>query len=165
LVERGLGHQEQVLTFYVAIQNKGHWELWIRPIRVGVDTLLISKITQAPLFRFLAVGGAAFVLDAGVVWGLTQLGLSAYVGRGLSLCVSVVFTFILNRRATFRAQGPVKASEVVAYIGASGLGIAINYAVFAACLALGLKWLPAMGLGTVIASAFNFVAYGRIFKK
>jgi putative flippase GtrA len=54
---------------------------------------------------------------------------------------------------------------VVAYLGASGLGMVINYAVFAACLGLGLEWLPAMVSGTVIASTFNFVAYGRIFKK
>jgi putative flippase GtrA len=134
-------------------------------IEAGVDTLLISKVAKAPLFRFIAVGGAAFVLDAGVVWGLTHLGLSAYLARALSLCLSVAFTFALNRMMTFQASGPVRWQEVGAYIGASGLGIAINYLIYIGCLKLGWTWLPAMVLGTGIASAFNFLAYGRIFKK
>jgi putative flippase GtrA len=131
----------------------------------GVDTLLISKVTSAPLFRFIIVGGAAFVLDACVVLGLTQLGLSAYVARALSLFVSVAFTFVLNRLMTFRASGQVTWQEIGVYIGASGVGIAINYLIYAGCLKLGLSWLPSMVLGTGIASAFNFFAYGRIFKK
>jgi putative flippase GtrA len=134
-------------------------------IHAGVDTLLISKVTGTPLFRFIIVGGAAFVLDAGVVWGLTHLGLSAYVARAISLCVSVAFTFVLNRVMTFQASGPVTLQEASAYIGASGIGMAINYLIYVGCLKLGLSWLPAMVLGTGSASAFNFLAYGRIFKK
>jgi putative flippase GtrA len=134
-------------------------------IEAGVDTLLISKITSTPLVRFIAVGGAAFVLDAAVVWSLTHMGLGAYVARALSLCLSVAFTFVLNRIMTFQAKGPFAWQEVGAYIGASGIGIAINYLIYAGCLKLGLSWLPAMVLGTGIASAFNFFAYGRIFKK
>jgi putative flippase GtrA len=111
------------------------------------------------------VGGAAFVLDGGIVWGLTHLGLSVYVARVISLCVSVAFTFGLNRLLTFRAAGPVTMTEVGAYVGASGIGIFLNYAIFAGAIKLGLTWLPAMVLGTAIASTFNFLAYGRIFKK
>jgi putative flippase GtrA len=131
----------------------------------GVDTLLISKVLSAPLFRFLLVGGAAFVLDSGIVWGLTHLGLNAYVARAISLSVSVTFTFGFNRLLTFRAAGPITMAEVGAYVGASGFGMFLNYAIFAGALKLGLMWLPAMLLGTAIASAFNFLAYGRIFKK
>jgi putative flippase GtrA len=111
------------------------------------------------------VGGAAFVLDGGIVWALTHLGLSVYVARVISLCISVAFTFCLNRQLTFRAAGPVTMAEVGAYVGASGIGIFLNYAIFAGAIKLGLTWLPAMVLGTVIASTFNFLAYGRIFKK
>lgn len=134
-------------------------------IEAGVDTLLIAKITSAPLFRFILVGGAAFLLDAGVVWVLTNVGLNAYLARAVSLCVSIAFTFMLNRVVTFQANGPVTSREVGAYIGASGVGMALNYLIYAACLKLGVMWLPAMVLGTGVASAFNFLAYGRIFKK
>jgi putative flippase GtrA len=118
-----------------------------------------------PLFRFLLVGGAAFLLDASVVLVMTQMGVSAYMSRIVSLAMSVIFTFVLNRQATFSAQGQATWREFLAYVGASSIGIAINYALFSGCLKLGLAWLPAMVIGTVIASAFNFFAYGRIFKK
>jgi putative flippase GtrA len=111
------------------------------------------------------VGGAAFILDAIIVWGLTQFGLGPYVARVVSLCVSVAFTFCLNRLLTFSAAGPVSSGEIVAYVGASGIGIGINYGLYAGGIKLGLPFLVAMAIGTIIASAFNFFAYGRIFKK
>ena len=131
----------------------------------GVDTLLITKIVNAKLFKFILVGGAAFVLDAVVVWGLIHMGWGAYVARAISLCLTVAFTFFLNRSITFAARGPVTAREVGAYVGASSIGMVINYALFAGCMQLGMAWLPAMIIGTGVASAFNFLAYGRIFKK
>jgi putative flippase GtrA len=79
--------------------------------------------------------------------------------------MSVSFTFVLNRALTFQVAGAISWAEIIAYIGASGLGMMINYGVYAGGLKFGLMWLPAMVLGTVIASAFNFFAYGRIFKK
>jgi putative flippase GtrA len=135
------------------------------PNKGGVDTLLIVKLSKMPAVRFICVGGTAFVLDAVIVWGLTHLGLSAYVARVISLCVSITFTFMLNRLLTFSAKGPVTLTEVGAYIGASLIGIGINYGVYAALLKASLHWLPAMVTGTIMASLFNFFAYKRIFKK
>jgi putative flippase GtrA len=111
------------------------------------------------------VGGAAFVLDAGIVWALTHAGVNAYFARGMSLIASMAFTFSLNRLLTFRAGGPVKLQDVIAYASASAIGMGINYIIYAGCLKLAMAWLPAMVLGTVVASAFNFIAYGKIFKR
>jgi putative flippase GtrA len=129
------------------------------PDKGGVDTLLIVKLSKMPAVRFICVGGTAFVLDAVIVWGLT------YVARVISLCVSITFTFMLNRLLTFSAKGLVTMTEVGAYIGASLIGIGINYGVYAALLKANLHWLPAMVTGTIMASLFNFFAYKRIFKK
>lgn len=119
---------------------------------------------RAPSFRFLLVGGSAFVLDAACVWLFLQLGLGPYLSRAISLCISVAFTFGLNRFATFQAKGPITLTEVVSYVGASGVGIGLNYGVFSVCLYFGMVWLWAMIIGTAIASLFNFLAYRRIFK-
>jgi putative flippase GtrA len=113
----------------------------------------------------LLVGGAAFVLDAAIMWALIYLSVGPYIARIISLCASILFTFVLNRKATFSAKGKVTWQEFGAYVGASFVGIAINYAIFAGCLKLGMMWLMAMVLGTGTASAFNFFAYGRIFKR
>jgi putative flippase GtrA len=111
------------------------------------------------------VGGAAFVLDAGIVWGLTHVGMGPYLARILSLCASIAFTFVLNRTLTYQAAHTVTLGEVFAYVGASGIGILLNYGIYAAGIKLGLTWIFAMALGTILASSFNFLAYGRIFKK
>jgi putative flippase GtrA len=148
-----------------SIATKAGFAKVVHPTQRGVDTLLITKLTQAPLFRFILVGGAAFLLDAGIVWGLTHLGIGPYVARVASLCASITFTFVLNRYLTYQAAHPISMGEVIGYIGASGLGILLNYVIYATCLKLGLGWLIAMALGTIIASGFNFIAYGRIFKK
>jgi putative flippase GtrA len=100
-----------------------------------------------------------------MVWGLTHFGVGPYVARVISLGLCVAFTFCLNRMITYSAAGPVTWGEVIAYIGASGMGICINYLLYAGGIKLGLPWLLAMAIGTLIASAFNFFAYGRIFKK
>jgi putative flippase GtrA len=105
------------------------------------------------------------VLDAAIVWGLSELGLGPYLARALSLTVSVAYTFCLNRLLTFRASGPVRLHEVVAYLGASGIGMAINYGLYAGGVKLGLSWFVAMAIGTIVASIFNFLAYGRIFQR
>jgi putative flippase GtrA len=132
---------------------------------VGVDTLLITKITDAPLFRFILVGAVAFGLDAAIVWAMTRIGVNAYGARAVSLCLSVAFTFLFNRALTFQARQPFTWTEVVAYVSASGLGMAINYGIYVLALKLGAMWLLAMVVGTGLASLFNFYAYGRIFAK
>jgi putative flippase GtrA len=96
---------------------------------------------------------------------LTSGGLNAFGARAISLCVSMLFTFGLNRTLTFQAKGPIRLSEFVAYIAASGMGMALNYLIYAGSLALGLHWLPAMVVGTLCAALFNFFAYARIFKR
>jgi putative flippase GtrA len=135
------------------------------PIRAGVDTLLISNLSKMPVFRFLFVGGAAFLLDAAIVWGLTHFGSNAYLARSISLAISIGFTFLANRSLTFSASGPILWQEVSAYIGASLLGLAINYGLYVGLLKLNYHWLPAMIGGTLVASVFNFLVYKRIFKK
>eukprot|EP01038_Epipyxis_sp_PR26KG_P016588 gene16588-22652_t len=86
-----------------------------------------ASSTSARIFRFVVVGGLAFVLDAGLVLALVHLGLDVYLSRALSLIVVVLFTFVLNRQATFAATGWPSLQEVVAYVAASLIGLLINY--------------------------------------
>lgn len=112
----------------------------------------------------MLVGGLAFVLDAGLVFALVHLGLDVYLSRALSLIVVVLFTFFLNRQATFAATGWPSLQEVAAYVAASLIGLVINYLVFVGAIWVKLPLLLAMAAGTIVASTFNFLAYGKIFK-
>jgi len=110
------------------------------------------------------VGGLAFGLDAGLVFTMVHFGFDKYLSRALALIVVVLFTFILNRQATFSAKGWPNVQEVVAYVAASLIGLLINYLVFVGATWVKLPLLLAMAAGTIVASTFNFLAYGRIFK-
>ena len=129
-----------------------------------LSDLFTASSTSARIFRFLVVGGLAFVLDAGLVVGLVHLGLDVYLSRALSLIVVVLFTFVLNRQATFAVTGWPSVQEVAAYVAASLIGLLINYLVFVGATWVKSPLLLAMAAGTIVASTFNFLAYGKIFK-
>ncbi len=129
-----------------------------------LSDLFTASSTSTRIFRFVAVGGLAFVLDAGLVFALVHLGLDVYLSRALSLIVVVLFTFVLNRQATFAATGWPSVQEVAAYVAASLIGLLINYLVFVGAIWVKFPLLLAMAAGTIVASTFNFLAYGKIFK-
>lgn len=129
-----------------------------------LSDLFAASSTSARIFRFLVVGGLAFVLDAALVFGLVHLGLDVFLSRALSLIVVVLFTFVLNRQATFAATGWPSVQEVAAYVAASLIGLLINYLVFVGATWVKSPLLLAMAAGTIVASTFNFLAYGKIFK-
>jgi len=131
---------------------------------VKLSDLSTASSTSARIFRFVVVGGLAFLLDAALVFGLVHLGLDVFLSRALSLIVVVLFTFVLNRQATFAASGWPSVREVFAYVAASLIGLLINYLVFVGATWAKLPLLLAMAAGTIVASTFNFLAYGKIFK-
>jgi len=112
----------------------------------------------------VGVGGLAFALAAGFVLAMVHLGLDKYLSRALSLVVVVLFTFVLNRWATFAAKAPPTWGELFAYVAASLIGLLINYVVFVGASWIKVPLLLAMTAGTLVASTFNFLAYGKIFK-
>ena len=118
----------------------------------------------AEVARFGLVGGLAFGLDAAVLALTIHLGASPYAGRVLSVAVAIVFTWWLNRRLTFRTAAAPTWREFRGYVLQSLLGAGVNYAVYAAALALGASTIVALVLGTGIASAFNFVRYRKLLR-
>ncbi|MBC7497258.1 MAG: GtrA family protein [Sphingomonadaceae bacterium] len=112
--------------------------------------------------RFALVGGLAFILDAGILWLTLRAGASPYAGRVLSIAVSIVFTWWLNRRLTFTTAAGPSWREFGAYALQSLLGAAINYGVYSAAIAAGAPVLAGLVLGTGIAAVVNFFRYRAI---
>lgn len=108
---------------------------------------------------FAIVGGLGFAVDAGVLLGATTLGASPLLGRAISLAVTVVFTWQLNRRVTFKQTAPPTFKEFAHYVTISLVSILINYAVYSALVFLHAPLLLAAAIGTIVAAAFNFVRY------
>ncbi len=112
--------------------------------------------------KFAVVGGLAFLLDAGVLWLTMRAGASPYAGRVLSIAVSIVFTWGLNRRLTFATAAPPSWREFGAYGLQSLLGAVVNYAVYSGVIAAGAPVIVGLVLGTAVASVLNFFRYRAI---
>lgn len=113
--------------------------------------------------RFGLVAPLVFAVDWSVLHLLGQAGVPALAGRIASLSASVGVGFLLNRGFTFRAEGRPSLAEFRLYVVAAGLGIAVNYGVFAAAHRGGLPDPAAIGAGMLAAAAVTFTRFRAIF--
>ena len=113
----------------------------------------------AQFFRFCAVGGVGFMVDAGLTMVLTQGGGWAPLpSRMLAFVCAATVTHAMHRRFTFRSDLP--GSNLLPYIALTGIGALINLGLYAAWIALrgggpGNIFLGVV-MGSAVALAFNF---------
>lgn len=122
------------------------------------------KVLAAQVARFAGVGVASAALDYAILHSLIGLGASPYLARLGSIVPVVTATWLANRRLTFRSQEPPSWAEYIHYFGISAAGLAINYCLYWAGLAIGLPVLVAFVIGTGGAAVFNFLRYRTLLK-
>ncbi len=124
-----------------------------------------------PFLRFAFVGALGFLVDLAMLWvGLDLLGLDVYLARLLCFAVTVTFTWALNRHLTFgdrRARDLAgMAREWLKFVSVNAIGLAVNYAVYAALVTWGEGWLAspyvAAGCGSIAGLGFNYLASSRL---
>lgn len=124
-----------------------------------------------PFIRFAFVGTLGLVVDLTVLWiGIHVLGLGPYAGRALSFAFAVTFTWAVNRHVTFgdkrATDAPGMAREWMRFVAANSIGLAVNYAVYAALIVWGPGLLAnpmvAAGIGAIAGLAFNYTASSRL---
>ncbi|PLX36547.1 MAG: GtrA family protein [Hyphomicrobiales bacterium] len=119
-----------------------------------------SRPLSALFPRFLLVGAFGFIVDAGVLLGLTEwAGMGAYSARVISVVVAVSATWGLHRVFTFRSRDPKRLGEWSRFAGVNGVGAAVNYALYAIALAIvpALPPLAALAIASAGALAVNFL--------
>ncbi len=106
---------------------------------------------------FAAVGLIGYFVDAAITFaGARYLGLSPVLARPPGFIVATIVNFTLNRSITFRrARAPVFRA-FVRYCGVASAGLAVNYAVYSACVLLA----PSLGIAVTPAILPLFVAAG-----
>lgn len=111
--------------------------------------------TQIPAFAFVGVIG--FIVDSGVTYlGAKYLGLSPEMARPPGFVIATIVNFLLNRAITFRhAKAPI-VRAFLRYCGVASLGLAVNYAVYLALVALA----PRLGLPVTPAFLPVYIAAG-----
>ena len=114
--------------------------------------------------RFGVVGGAGFLVDAGVLLAALGLGLDKYSGRALSYLAAVTTTFALNRAWTFRERraGPGVAAQWARFAALNLVGFAANYGTYAALVAFTATHpVLAVAAGSLAGMGFNFALSRR----
>lgn len=118
----------------------------------------------ARFVRFALVGGAGFLIDAGLLATLHNgLGLDPFTARLISISASAFTTWRLNRSLTFGASDRSQAVEGARYATVAALTAAFNYCLYALALIVwpALPPLVAMIGATGAAMLFSYVGYSR----
>jgi len=138
-------------------------EFWSLVKRFDLKGLFLTPSDNLILqmFRYVFVGGTAFVADAGTLWGLTVLGVNDYVAAAIAFVIGLVVNFLLSKTLVFNKENArVKGfAEFLSYaiIGVIGLGLT------ELLLYIGLEWLRVHVMAAKIVAAalvlvWNFAA-------
>jgi putative flippase GtrA len=106
---------------------------------------------------FLVIGALGFCLDAGLTIALVRwFGAPPLLARPPAFVVVTLINFTLNRAFTFRSGHTPWLPALARYWLVCLGGLAVNYAVYAACLA----FAPSFGVAISPAVLTLFVACG-----
>ena len=125
--------------------------------------------------RFAIVGGIGFVVDAGILTGLTSwLGFNVYASRGVSFGTAVLATWALNRQWVFgnwRARrARAVGAEYLRYVAVQAIGALTNLGVFVSVLAaipdlIRYPVVP-LAIGAIVGLLVNFAgARAWVFRR
>ena len=114
------------------------------------------------LALFTLVGGAGFLVDAGVLLLLTHVvGMDIYVARVLSWLAAATFTWWLNRTFTFRDRGAGLLRQWLTFLAANTGGGLINIGLSSALIASRVTPVAALACGALAGLLWNFLASRR----
>jgi putative flippase GtrA len=106
---------------------------------------------------FAAIGFLGYFVDAGITFvGAKYGGLSPELARPPGFIVAMIVNFALNRLITFRHSRAPLFRAFLRYCGVASVGLAVNYAVYSACVFLA----PGIGIAVTPAILPLFVAAG-----
>jgi putative flippase GtrA len=110
---------------------------------------------QVPAFA--AIGLFGYFIDAAVTYICAKyLGLSPEFARPPGFIIATIVNFALNRSITFRHSRAPIVRAFLRYCGVASVGLAVNYAVYSACV----FFAPRVGIAVTPAILPLFVAAG-----
>ena len=122
---------------------------------------------QIPAFAVIGVIG--YFVDAGITFVCAKyLGLPPEVARPPGFIIATIVNFLLNRTVTFRHSPAPLLRAFFRYCGVASAGLAVNYAVYSACVILaprlGIPVTPAIlplfiAIGSGVAMILTFVGF------
>ncbi len=116
---------------------------------------------MAPFLRFLVIGGTGFVVDAGLTLLLIRAGLQPWQARVPSILAAMAWTWLANRRFTYRSSDAKSWGEAARYATVALIMACGNYGLFIALVALGMPALASLIVATACQTVVSFWAYKR----
>ncbi|MFD1374684.1 GtrA family protein [Actinoplanes sichuanensis] len=116
------------------------------------------RLYRSSGFRFLLVGGASVVVDAGLLYLLHGLaGLRLEPATALAFLAGFVVNFALNRQWAFSSTGRLRR-QLVAYLALVGANLLFTVLLMRALTTLGVMYLVAKVFTTAVLSTVNYFA-------
>lgn len=112
------------------------------------------------IIKFGFVGGSAFVIDAGLLFILTEFfGVHYLISGTVSFSVSVIYNYILSVNWVFNPNKKMKKTiEMVIFIGLSIIGLGINQIIMWIFVDLfHVYYMLSKVVATVVVMIYNFV--------
>jgi putative flippase GtrA len=109
--------------------------------------------------KFAIVGVSSTIIDWGIFYLLNYyFGIYYLIAKGLSFAVSVINSYIWNRRWTFRSANPKKLHEFGKFMLVAVVGLVLNtYIMFLAVEKLHLRYIFGLIFATAIVMFWNFL--------
>jgi putative flippase GtrA len=130
----------------------------------------IAALRTSRFGRFLGVGAVNTTIDLALYCLLVAVGVPTVVANLCSTSAGLAFSFIANRRFTFRVGRRAGIRDVVAFIGVTGIGlwvlqpvvIAVVGFMVAAFLAPLLTVVVSKLCAIAVGVVWNWVWYSRL---
>ena len=130
---------------------------------------------HAEKIRYLLVGGFNTFLDFLILFGLVALGLDKIPANYISTTITMIISFFLNKKFTFKSEDKATKRQFVIFLGVTATGLWIIQPIV--ILVMGI-FLPGTGwsdpiilfiskiVATVASLIWNYLLYSRlVFKK
>lgn len=122
-----------------------------------------AGIVHSSKFRFLIIGGSAFLIDTGLLWAINQgLGTTAWVSKLISFSGALSFTYFGNRFYTFFDAGKyLKQKNIFVNFGSycisQSAGAGLNVILFSFLTHFGLSLLLSAVISATAGVLLNYV--------
>lgn len=138
-------------------------ELLKRLKTFNIDVIFHEKTDDffVQLFRYVFVGGIAFLIDWGSMVGLVTLGMNKYVAVAIAFILGLITNFVLSKIFVFQeASEKTNAfGEFLVYAIIGVIGLALTEALMALMLeVIGIYYMIAKVVAAVIVLLWNFIA-------